>query len=138
MGTYEAPKIEPQVAKDIMDVMVATYIKKRKPAEGQIGSEDYQQPSNFPYELNVEMKSALIKEYGLDPKDVKKVLNGIIEVRQKEIEEERKKRGNLNPDPVEYKASEKDLFDETVSLLRLALEVEVGKNVTVSEEVDKD
>ena len=132
MGTYESPKVEPQIAKDIMDVMVATYIKRPRPADEKL-------PANrFPFEINVEMKSSLIKEYGLDPKDVKKVLNGVVEKRQKEIEEERKKRGNPNPDPVVFKASEEDLFHETVALLRLALGTEPGKNITVGEETDKD
>ena len=132
MGSYESPKIDPQVAKDIMDVMAATYIKKPRAA-------DEETPANrFPFEINVEMKSSLIKEYGLDPQDVKKVLNGTIEARRKEIEAERIKRGNPNPDPVVFNANEEDLFHETVSLLRLALGVEPGKNLTVGEEKDKD
>src|SRR4051794_27762214 len=111
MGTYESPKIEPQVAKDIMDIMLTTYIKTPRVADEKL-------PANrFPFELNVEMKSSLIKAYGLDPKDVKKVLNGIIEERMREIEEERKKRGNTTPDPVVFKVSEEDLFREKVALL---------------------
>jgi len=39
---------------------------------------------------------------------------------------------------VVFKADEKDLFDETVVLFRLALEIEPGKNIKISEEADKD
>jgi hypothetical protein len=136
-GVWKAPKLDTKVAKDIMDLMIGTYIKQRKTAEGQEGEEDYKGPNNFPYELNVEMKSSLIEEYGLDPEDVKKVLNGVIEERQKEIEKERIERGNPNPDPMLFKANEKDLFVEKVALLRLALESKVGENITVKEEEDK-
>src|SRR6266511_3894593 len=111
-----------------MDLMVATYIKQKKSAEGQEGTEDYKGRNNFPYELNVEMKSSLIKEYGLDPQDVKKVLNGVIEQRLQELKA---------VDKVEFQASEKEIFNEVVALHRLALEVQPGKEITVGKELDK-
>lgn len=112
-----------------MDLMISTYIKQRKSAEGKKGEKNYKGPNNFPYILNVEMKSSLIEAYGLDPQDVKKVLNGIIEERLKELEVINK---------IEFKADEKAIFEEVVSLYRLALGVEAGKGVTVSKEVGDD
>ncbi|MCE8159193.1 MAG: DEAD/DEAH box helicase family protein [Candidatus Moeniiplasma glomeromycotorum] len=128
-GIWEAPKLDKKSAKDIMDLMISTYIKQRKSAEGKKGEKNYKGPNNFPYILNVEMKSSLIEAYGLDPQDVKKVLNGIIEERLKELEVINK---------IEFKADEKAIFEEVVSLYRLALGVEAGKGVTVSKEVGDD
>ncbi|KAF9988276.1 hypothetical protein BGZ65_009024, partial [Modicella reniformis] len=125
---YEPPKLEPAVAKDIMDLMIATYIKQPKSANDKQGA------NNFPYQVNVEMKSTLISDYGLEPEQVKQVLNGVIDQRLKEISEKKIEK----IDAKIFKYEEKLLFQEAVALCKLALGTEAKKNILVREEEDKD
>jgi hypothetical protein len=127
LGTWQVPKLDPDMVRDIMDTMIANYIKQSKPADDEIGQ------NNFPYEVNVLMKSSLIEDYGLKAERVKQVLNGIIQQRLDEIEIIQKK-----DDKKIFKQEEAELFKEATALYKLALGTVARKNITVGKEKTKD
>jgi hypothetical protein len=127
LGTYKVPKLEPDMARDIMDTMIANYIKQPKQADKKTGL------NNFPYEVNVRMESDLIGDYGLTADRVKQVLNGIVQQRLDEIEISQQEN-----DKKVFKAEEKLLFEEASALYKLALGTVVGKNIIVGKEKGDD
>jgi hypothetical protein len=121
------PKLDPDMARDIMDTMIASYIKQPKSADKETGV------NNFPYEVNMLMKSSLIEDYGLKAERVKQVLNGIIQQRLDEIEISQQEN-----DKKMFKQEEAELFKEATALYKLALGTVARKNITVGKEKTKD